>query len=94
MGAVLIDNGREFCGREDSHAYELLLQMEEIEHRTTRVRSPRINGFVERMNRTLLDECFRIKGARPGTSRSKRSSATSTSSASTTIWSGATKNID
>ena len=25
------------------------------------MRSPRTNGFVERMNRTLLDECFRIK---------------------------------
>ncbi|MCQ3951555.1 MAG: hypothetical protein DPW14_17275 [Planctomycetes bacterium] len=27
----------------------------------TKVRSPRTNGFVERMNRTLLDECFRVK---------------------------------
>jgi transposase InsO family protein len=62
IGAVLTDNGREFCGRPDAHAYELLLQMEEIEHRTTRVRSPRTNGFVERMNRTLLDECFRVSG--------------------------------
>ena len=26
------------------------------------VRSPRTNGFVERMNRTLLDECFRVSG--------------------------------
>jgi transposase InsO family protein len=62
VGAVLTDNGREFCGRPDSHPYELLLAMEGIEHRTTRVRSPRTNGFVERMNRTLLDECFRVKG--------------------------------
>ena len=62
IGAVLTDNGREFCGRADAHAYELLLQMEGIEHRTTRVRSPRTNGFVERMNRTLLDECFRVSG--------------------------------
>lgn len=23
---------------------------------------PRTNGFVERMNRTLLDECFRVNG--------------------------------
>jgi transposase InsO family protein len=60
--AVLTDNGREFCGRPETHPYELLLAMEEIEHRTTRVRSPRTNGFVERMNRTLLDECFRVKG--------------------------------
>lgn len=25
-------------------------------------RSPRTNGFVERMNRALLDECFRVAG--------------------------------
>jgi transposase InsO family protein len=62
VGAILTDNGREFCGREESHPYELLLAVEGIEHRTTRVRSPRTNGFVERMNRTLLDECFRVQG--------------------------------
>lgn len=62
VGAVLTDNGREFCGRLDQHPYELLLAMEDIEHRTTRVRTPRTNGFVERMNRTLLDECFRVAG--------------------------------
>jgi transposase InsO family protein len=62
VGAVLTDNGREYCGRPDQHPYELLLAMEAIEHRTTKVRSPRTNGFVERMNRTLLDECFRIGG--------------------------------
>jgi hypothetical protein len=26
------------------------------------VRTPRTNGFVERMNRTLLDDCFRVVG--------------------------------
>jgi transposase InsO family protein len=62
VGAVLTDNGREFCGRPDAHPYELLLAMEGIEHRTTKIRSPRTNGFVERMNRTLLDECFRVAG--------------------------------
>jgi transposase InsO family protein len=40
----------------------LLLAVEGIKHRTTKVRSPRTNGFVERMNRTLLDECFRVQG--------------------------------
>lgn len=60
--SVLTDNGREFCGRPDQHPYELLLALEGIEHRTTKVRSPRTNGFVERMNRTLLDECFRVTG--------------------------------
>jgi transposase InsO family protein len=60
--AILTDNGREYCGKTDSHPFELLLAMEDIKHRTTRVRSPRTNGFVERMNRTLLDECFRVYG--------------------------------
>ena len=62
VGAVLTDNGRKFSGRPEQHPYELLLAVEGIEHRTTKVRSPRTNGFVERMNRTLLDECFRVKG--------------------------------
>jgi transposase InsO family protein len=60
--AILTDNGREFCGRPEQHPYELLLALHDIEHRTTKIRSPRTNGFVERMNRTLLDECFRIAG--------------------------------
>ena len=62
VGAILTDNGREFCGIQERHPYELLLAMEDIEHRTTKIRSPRTNGFVERMNRTLLDECFRVQG--------------------------------
>ena len=40
----------------------MLLALHDIEHRTPKVRSPRTNGFVERMNHTLLDEHFRIKG--------------------------------
>lgn len=59
---ILSDNGREFCGRADHHPYELFLQLEEIEHRTTKVRRPQSNGFVERLHRTLLDEHFRIVG--------------------------------
>ena len=62
VGAVLTDNGREFCGKPESHPYELILAMEDIEHRNTRVRTPRTNGFVERMNKTLLEECFKVKG--------------------------------
>jgi hypothetical protein len=62
VGAVLTDNGREFCGKPESHPYELLLSVEGIKHRTTKVRSPRTNGLLERMNRTLLDECFRVQG--------------------------------
>lgn len=59
---ILSDNGREFCGRPDKHPYELFLQLEGIEHRTTKVRRPQSNGFVERLHRTLLDEHFRVQG--------------------------------
>lgn len=59
---ILSDNGREFCGRPDNHPYELFLQLEGIEHRTTKVRRPQSNGFIERLHRTLLDEHFRIAG--------------------------------
>jgi len=59
---ILSDNGREFCGRADRHPYELFLQLENIEHRTTKLRRPQSNGFAERFQRTLLDEHFRIMG--------------------------------
>jgi transposase InsO family protein len=62
VGAVLTDNGREFCGKPETHPFELLCAMNGLEHRTTKIRSPRTNGFVERMNRTLLEECFRVEG--------------------------------
>ncbi len=61
---VLSDNGREFCGRPDRHPYELFLQLEAIEHRTTKVKRPQSNGIVERLHRTLLDEHFRVEGRR------------------------------
>ena len=62
IDAVLSDNGREFCGRPDQHAYELFLQLEGIEHKTTRVGRPQSNGILERWHRTLLDEHLRVQG--------------------------------
>jgi transposase InsO family protein len=58
VSAVLTDNGREFCGTE-RHPYELYLEFNDIEHRKTKVRTPRTNGFVERFNGTVLEEFFR-----------------------------------
>ena len=46
------------------HPYELFLQLEEIEHRTTRIKRPQSNGIVERLLRTLLDEHLRVEGRR------------------------------
>jgi transposase InsO family protein len=58
VGAVLTDNGREFCGTE-RHPDELYLALNDIEHRRTKVGTPRTNGFVERFNGTVLEEFFR-----------------------------------
>ncbi|RWR04677.1 helix-turn-helix domain-containing protein [Paenirhodobacter populi] len=70
--AVLTDNDREFCGTE-KHPYELYLDLNGIEHRRIKVRTPKseplsaigprtiASGFVERFNGTVLDEFFRIK---------------------------------
>ncbi len=57
--AILTDNGTEYKGRPTIHLYAIFLELNDIEHRTTKVASPRTNGFVERFNRTVLDEFFR-----------------------------------
>lgn len=60
VNSILTDNGKEYCGVE-GHFYEDLLASLNIEHRRTKVRSPKTNGFVERFNRTLLEEFFVIR---------------------------------
>jgi transposase InsO family protein len=57
---ILTDNGREYCGT-TNHQYELYLELNNIEHRRTKAATPRTNGFIERFNRTILDEFFRSK---------------------------------
>lgn len=58
VSSILTDNGREYCGTE-AHRYEIYLALNDIEHRRTKVRHPQTNGFVERFNRTVLDEFLR-----------------------------------
>ncbi len=47
------------CGT-DTHPYELYHALNDIERRRTKVRRPQTNRFMERYNRTVLDEFFRI----------------------------------
>lgn len=56
---ILTDNGREYCGRPMIHPYQIFLELNDVKHRRTKVARPRTNGFVERFNRTILDEFFR-----------------------------------
>ena len=53
--SILTDNGTEYCGK-DTHPYELYLNLNDIKHRKTKIRSPKTNGFVERFNKTVLNE--------------------------------------
>lgn len=57
---VLTDNGTEFCGRQESHPYELFLHLNDIEHTRTKVRKPQTNGAVERLNQTIQDEFYSV----------------------------------
>lgn len=56
---ILTDNGSEYCGKAMEHHYQVILTLHGIKHRRTRVATPRTNGFVERFNRTVLEEFFR-----------------------------------
>ena len=57
---VLTDRGTEYCGRADKHPYLLYLQLNEIEHTKTKVKSPQTNGICERFHQTLLNEFYRV----------------------------------
>jgi transposase InsO family protein len=57
---ILSDNGPEYCGRQDSHAYQLFLHLNDIEHTRIKVRHPQTNGSVERLNQTIQDEFYKV----------------------------------
>lgn len=57
---VLTDRGTEYCGAPEKHLYELFLQMNDIEHTTTKAKSPQTNGICERFHQTVLNEFYKI----------------------------------
>ena len=57
---VLTDRGTEFCGAPDKHPYQLYLQLNEIDHSKTKVKSPQSNGICERFHQTVLNEFYRV----------------------------------
>lgn len=57
---MLTDNGREYCGRIENHAYQLFLHLNEIEHTRIRVRHPQTNGAAERLNQTIQEEFYKV----------------------------------
>lgn len=60
MLRILTDRGTEYCGKADSHDYQLYLAVNDIEHTKTKVRHPQTNGICERFHRTILEEFYSI----------------------------------
>ena len=57
---ILTDNGTVFKGNQ-THPYQIYLELNAIKDPTTQERSPQRNGFIEGFKRSVLDEFFRIK---------------------------------
>ena len=57
---ILTDRGTEFCGKADSHDYQLYLAVNDIEHTKTKVRHPQTNGICERFHKTILQEFYQV----------------------------------
>lgn len=60
LNRVLTDRGTEYCGTADRHPYELYLAVENIDHTRTKTKSPQTNGICERLNKTVLNEFYRV----------------------------------
>jgi len=57
---MLTDRGTEYCGRLDTHPYQVFLQLHEIEHTKTKARHPQTNGICERFHKTVLYEFYQV----------------------------------
>jgi transposase InsO family protein len=57
---ILTDRGTEFCGKAESHDYQLYLALNEIEHTKTKVMHPQTNGICERFHKTILQEFYQV----------------------------------
>ncbi len=55
---ILTDRGSEYCGNRESHEYALYLDLENIEHTRTKVKSPQTNGICERFHLTIKNEFY------------------------------------
>lgn len=57
---ILTDRGTEYCGKVETHDYELFLGVNDIEHTKTKGASPQTNGICERFHKTILQEFYQI----------------------------------
>ena len=57
---VLTDRGTEYCGKVETHDYQLYLAVNDIDHTKTKARSPQTNGMCERFHKTVLQEFYQV----------------------------------
>lgn len=57
---VLTDRGTEYCGRPETHHYQLFLYLNEIEHSKTKVRHQQTNGSCEKLNQTIQEKFYSV----------------------------------
>ena len=55
---ILTDRGTEYCGKLESHDYQLYLGVNGIKHTRTKARHPQTNGICERFHKTILHEFY------------------------------------
>ena len=55
---ILTDRGTEYCGKKETHSFQLYLNIEDIEHTRTKAYSPQTNGICERFHKTIKNECY------------------------------------
>ena len=57
---ILTDRGSEYCGKIETHEYQLYLALSNIDHTRTKAKSPQTNGICERFHKTVLDEFYKV----------------------------------
>lgn len=60
MLRILTDRGTEYCGKPESHDYQLYLALNDIEHSKTKANHPQTNGICERFHKTILQEFYQV----------------------------------
>ncbi len=57
---ILTDRDTEYCGKPESHDYQLYLALNDIEHSRTKANHPQTNGICERFHKTILQEFYQV----------------------------------
>ena len=60
LNRILTDRGTEYCGKVETHSYQLYLAMEDIDHTKTKAHHPQTNGICERFHKTMKNEFYDI----------------------------------